>query len=209
MANEVDQIAPPALPSGTVEYSPSYENQKLNVFRLFFNRLTNLISGLLSREPQGGGGKILYFPTALFFSTETQQVAVANTAQAITLNNTYIGKGISVVDGSKITVSCDGVFNFQISMEIDKPSANAAVAYVWIRKNGVDTAYSTHTYHISGSDAAVGAVWAFNYDMQTGDYIEMMFTSDSTDTELHAEAATSPHVGIPSVVAAVNFVSNY
>ena len=209
MANQIDQIAPPALPVAANAYTQMYENQKINVFRLFFNRLTNLIGALLDRGPQGGGGKVLYFPTALFYSTETQTVAAVNTAQPITFNNTYINKGISVVNDTRITVASDGVFNFQLSCELDKKSGSGAIAYIWIRKNGTDQPYSTHTYHLSGSDAALEANWNFNYDMVAGDYIEMMFVADDDDVIISSIAPTSPHVGIPSAVMAVNFVSNY
>lgn len=207
MANELDTPQPPVLPTPSSAYSPSVFIQKDNVLRLFFNRITTILRNILS--PTEFGGKFLYVPLGLFYSTQSQQVATANTAQAITYNQTYITKGVSIVDNTKIKVDNDGVYNFQISLEFNKQSASSAVAYVWIRKNGVDTQYSTHTFHISGSDAALEANWVFNYDMVAGDYIEMMFTSDDTDVLLFSEAPTSPHVGVPSVVAAVNFVSNY
>ena len=43
---ELSKIAAPNLPLATREYSPQYINQLNNVFRLYFNRLDNLISQL-------------------------------------------------------------------------------------------------------------------------------------------------------------------
>jgi len=207
MANQIDSPQPPVLPTPSQNYTSSVFIQKDNVLRLFFNRITTVLRNILSSTEYGG--KFLYVPVGLFYSTQTQQIATVNTPQAITLNQTYISKGISIVDNSKIKVDNDGVYNFQISLELDKQSASSAIAYVWIRKNGTDTQYSTHTYHLSGSDAALEANWVFNYDMVAGDYIQMILLSNDTDVFLSSEAQTSPHVGIPSVVAAVNFVSNY
>ena len=201
MPNSLQNPEPPSLPD------PSTGLAFSNVLRLFFNRITSVLRTLLS--PTENGGKFLYVPTALFYSTETQTVAAVNTPQAVTFNNTYISKAIRIVDDTKITVDVDGVFNFQLSCELDKQSASGAIAYIWIRKNGTDQPYSTHTYHLSGSDAALEANWNFNYDMVAGDYIEMMFVADDNDVIISSIAPTSPHVGIPSAVMAVNFVSNY
>lgn len=200
MANNLNIPEAPVLPSPAEGFIFS------NILRLFFNRLVSSIRILSSASDFGG--KNLYFPNGLFYSTQTQSVSVADTAQAVTFNQSYLSNGVSVVDSTKVTVGHTGIYNFQLSCELNKPSADPAIVYLWIRKNGVDTEYSTHTFHISGSDASVGANWIFNYDMQATDYIEMMLASDDTGTELQAQAPTSPHVGIPSAVMVVNFVSN-
>jgi hypothetical protein len=205
MSNRLQQVQPPALPHATPAYQQMVEEQNKSILRLFFNRISALLSGLLSVED---GGKYLYFPRGLFYSTEDQTIAIANDPTPVTFNQVYIDNGVSLQNNSEIHVDADGVYNFQLSVQIDKTAAALREAFLWIRKNNSDIQWSTHKYAVSGSPAETIGVWVFNIDMQAGDWIEMIFTSSDTSVQLSAEAATSVHPGIPSAVMAVSFVSN-
>lgn len=206
MANEIDNVEPPALPLPTEEYNRPAADQSNNVLRLFFNRLTSTLNTLLSTDD---GGKYLYMPRGLFYSTTAQTAALVNTGYPVEFENTYIGNGVSIagVDSTRITVSADGVYNFQVTLMTDHTNSSDVTVWTWINKNGSDVAYGAKKQTIKGnSDQPI--YWNFSIDVESGQYIEMYWATDDTALSLHTEAATPPHQGIPSAVVAVSFVSN-
>ena len=207
MANEIDKVAPPALPFSGEQYDRPFFDQFNNVLRLFFNRLTSTVNTLLGTDD---GGKVLYMPNALFYSTVDQNAAATNTGYAVALENTYLANGITINGGTstQITTEVDGVYNFQLNLQLEHTTGSACALWVWISKNGTPVTYGGKRYTIKGNDF-FSVSWNFNIDMAAGDYIEMYWATDDTGLEVHTEAPTSPHPGIPSAVMAVAFVSNY
>lgn len=83
----------PNLPIGPLEYDQRYQDQLLNILRLYFNTLDNTFGSLLGVG--GGGGKYIRFPYGAFEDT-TVQTAPANTAQVMRLNTTTYSNDISI-----------------------------------------------------------------------------------------------------------------
>ena len=206
MANEIDKVAPPALPLAQDEYNRSVTDQFNNILRIFFRRLTSVVSEILNTED---GGKFLYMPRGLFYSTTAQTAALANTGYPVEFENTYIGNGTTIggVDNTRITVTSDGVYNFQVTLMTQHTNSSDATIWTWINKNGTDVAYGGQKQTLKGNgDKAV--YWNFSIDLTADQYIEMYWATDDTALSLHTEAATAPHPGIPSTIVAVSFVSN-
>ena len=206
MANELERPAPPALPLATETYDRPFMDQNSNVLRLFFTRLTNTIDNLVSTDD---GGKFIYMPRGLFYSTVDQTAASANTGYPVEFENTYIGNGISVggTDNTRITATDDGVYNFQVTLQLEHNNSSAATLWTWINKNGTDQPYGGQKNTVKGNDD-IAVHWNFSIDLTAGQYIEMYWATDDTQLNLHTEAATAPHPGLPSAVVAVSFVSN-
>ena len=206
MANELNRVEPPALPLAPEQYDRPYQDQSNNVLRLFFNRLIGLIREVISTDD---GGKFLYFPRGLFYSTTDQSAVAINTGYPVEFENTYIGNGVSIAgaDNTQITVAADGVYNFQVTLQTGHTNSSDAEVITWINKNGTDQPYGGQTQTIKGnSDQPV--FWNFSIDLTAGQYIEMYWATDDTALTLNTTAATSPHPGIPSTIVAVSFVSN-
>jgi hypothetical protein len=206
MANDIQKIEPPALPLAPSAYDQGYQDQSNNVLRLFFNRLIRMLRNVLSTDD---GGKFLYFPRGLFYSTTNQTAAATSTGYPVEFENTYIGNGVSIggVDNTRITVTADGVYNFQVTLEFRHTNSSDVTVWTWINKNGTDVPYGGQKQSIKGNaDRAV--YWNFSIDLIANQYIEMYWAVDDITASLHTEAATSPHPGIPSAVLAVSFVSN-
>ena len=206
MSNEIDKVATPALPLAPEGYERPYMDQNSNVLRLFFNRLVNSLNTLLSTED---GGKFLYMPRGLFYSTTDQSATVVNTGYPVEFENTYIGNGVSIAgaDNTQITVAADGVYNFQVTLQTDHVGGSDSTITTWINKNGTDQPYGGQQQTVKGN--SVHAVyWNFSIDLTVGQYIEMYWATDDTNLSLDTQTATSPHPGIPSAIVAVSFVSN-
>ena len=207
MANQIGKTEPPALPYPEAEYSVPFFQQFNNVLRLYFNRLTNSVNQLLSTDQ---GGKALYLPNALFYSTTDQTAAAVNTGYAVAFENTYLANGIEINGGSstQVTVSADGVYNFQITLQTAHTNSSAVQIWTWISKNGTPVTYGGQQQTIVGN-ANQPVFWNFSIDLTAGQYIEMYWATADLSLSLDSTAPTSPHPGIPSAIVAVSFVSNY
>jgi hypothetical protein len=109
---------------------------------------------------------------------------------------------------SEITVDRPGIYNFQFSGQLFSNNSSPKTAQVWIRRNDIDIGYSAHAYTDDANGAYLEVNWNFNIDLQAGDYIEIMWATTDTDLSFESVAPSAPYPGIPSVVMAVNFVSN-
>lgn len=206
MANELDRPEPPAIPLASAGYARANMDQKDNVFRLFFNRLTSTLGALLSTDD---GGKFLYMPRGLFYSTVDQAAVATSTGYPVEFENTYIGNGVSIggADDTRITVSADGIYNFQVTLQTQHTNSSDVTIWTWINKDGTDVPYGAQKQTAKGNgDKAV--YWNFSIDLTAEQYIEMYWATDDTALSLHTEAATAPHPGVPSAIVAVSFVSN-
>lgn len=197
--------SPPNLPLSPGQFDTRYQDGLNNVFRLYFNRISGTFQNILGPD----GGQYIDCPNGLFFNTADQTIAAINTAYPVDFSATYLNNAIALQTGStsKIEVTISGVYNFQYSGQIKTSSASDKNLYLWISRNGTDIGYSTHAWTFHDNNHYAEISWNFNIDLAAGEYIELKIAADSTAIRLDAEAATSPHPGIPSSVLAVNFIA--
>ena len=197
--------SPPNLPLSPYEFDSRYQEGLNNVLRLYFNRLSGTFQNILGPD----GGQYIDRPNGLFFNTADQTFAATNTAYPVVFNATYLNNAVALQTSStsKIEVSIGGVYNFQYSGQVKTTSSADKNLYLWISRNGTDIGYSTHAWTFHDNDHFAEISWNFNIDLAAGEYIELKIATTDTAVRLDAEAATSPHPGIPSSVLAVNFVA--
>ena len=206
MANRlVQRVQPPALPIPPAGPLKQYLDNLNNILRLFFNLVSNAVNSVFGDL----GGRFLDVPNALYFSTVDQPIAVVDTAQVVTFNQTYLESGFSIngASNSQITATYGGVYNFQFTTQIVSGSASSKTVYLWISRDGTDLGYTAKDIVLQGSSDVNEATWNFNLDLAAGEYVEMKWSSDSMDASLNSEAATSPHPGVASAVVTINFIS--
>ena len=139
-----------------------------------------------------------------FYDTTTQTAASINTAYGMTLNSVGFSRGVTIgTPTSRIYVDRPGLYNIQFSAQLDKISGGTAFIYIWLRHNGVDVDYSATQIRIQGNNAEIVAAWNFIQLMNTGDYFELMWSTDDVDCQLLATAASAPVPSIPSVILTV------
>ena len=157
---------------------------------------------LLSQAPPVEQRKAPRYGT--FYDTTTQTAAVINTAYAVTFNSTDLSFGVSTgTPASRIYVESEGIYNFQFSLQLDKVSGGVGLFYLWARINGVDQANSATQIRIQGNNAESVAAWNFVYRMNAGDYLELVWSVDTTDITIQAFAAAPPVPSIPSAILSV------
>jgi len=201
----VQKVQPPALPIPKESPLKQYLDDLNNILRLFFNLLANAVNSVFGEL----GGRFLDVPNALYFSTVDQSIAVADTAQPVTFNQTYLQSGFVLNGGtnSEITAVYDGVYNFQFIGQISSGSGSNKNVFLWISRNGTDLGYTARAFSLAGSGDIKEIVWNFNLDLAAGEYVEMQLAADSTNVTLEAVAPATPHPGVTSAVVTINFIS--
>lgn len=158
--------------------------------------------GEFGKEPQG------VFSHGSFFSTQTQTTAI-NTETIITYDNTDISEGVKL-SGNQIKVDYDGTYNIMFSIQLRHLSGGGGGsnenAYVWFKKNGVSIPNSATFLTVSKGDYGFMTVNLF-IPMKKTDYVQLAWSSTTSDMRLDALPASSPHPGIPSVILTVNQIA--
>jgi hypothetical protein len=151
-----------------------------------------------------------------FFDTSNQTHTSANTAKAMTLNQTppaagTEASGVSVVSSSRITVANAGVYNIQFSAQLDNSSSQDYDADIWIALNGTAVANSNTQVTVPGSHGGNNgnavAAWNFVLTLAAGNYIELMWSVENTSISLPTYSAVSPHPATPSLIVTVSQVA--
>jgi hypothetical protein len=140
-----------------------------------------------------------------FYDTTTQTATTINTAQAITFNTTDLSRGVYLgTPTSRVYVDTPGIYNFDTSFQLDKTAGGVGLFYLWFRLNGVDVPDSASQIRIQGNNAEVFSSLNYFFDLNAGDYVEIMYSVDDLTVEILAEAALAPHPGIPSIILTVS-----
>lgn len=211
MANIVPPKAP-NLPLGTKEYSQQYQDLFSNALRLYFNRLDDALSSLLSTR----GGQYLNIPYGAF-SDYVDQTAVANTATVMLFRTTDFANGVSVVSNSKITVAQSGIYNLQWSAQFNNTDTQEHDVSVWLRQDGpgagTDIPGSAGRISIpkvhGGIDGHTIVGWNYYVSLQAGEFVELWWsTPDALVTIQHLPAGVAPvRPSTASTVVTMTFVS--
>ena len=139
-----------------------------------------------------------------FYDTTTQTATTINTAKAITFNTTDLSNGVYLgTPTSRVYVDTPGIYNYDLSFQLDKTSGGVGNFYIWFRLNGVDVANSASYIQIQGNNAEIFSSLNYFFDLNAGDYVEIMFSVSDLSVELAAFAAAAPVPAIPSIILTV------
>ena len=188
-------VTPPNLPIAPAAYEQRYQDQFMNVLRLFFNRITTKINAPV--------------PHGSFYDTTTQTNPVANQVNLMSFNSVYDNGTQYAVkkDTTRIFITQTGVYNIQFSAQLDKTGGSASDVFIWIRVNGQNVPYSASKVVIDGPNSEIIAAWNWVLTLAAGDYIEIAWQSPDTNVILLAAPASGNIPEIPSVILTVTYVS--
>ena len=194
----LDQIY--ALAQQTSVSIAAAEN-KVNQALALVDNLTKAVEGLQMTPPQREFKGSRY---GSFYDTTTQVATVINTATAITFNTTDLSQGVFLSTTSRVMVDTEGIYDYQISIQLDKTSGGTAEFYIWFRLNGVDVTDSASQIRLQGNNAEIFSSLNYFFDLKAGDYVEIMFSVTDVSVQVAATAAAAPHPGIPSIILTVS-----
>lgn len=210
--NRFRPVVQPRLPAAPVEYSAQYQEQYINVLRLYFNQLDNLINALSGET----GGRYIRFPYGAF-SSDQDQTTTANTATLMTLNTTDFANGVSI-SSSKITVENAGIYNLQFSAQFQNANVALQDVYIWLRQGndgGGSSDITGSTGFVSipnshgGTDGHAIVGWNYFLSMAANDYVQIYWSTSSADVSIqyYPASGTPTKPSTASVVATLSFVS--
>lgn len=141
-------------------------------------------------------------------STGTYQVSPSQTTASTTITGTR---------ASKIVVEQPGLYNLQFSAQFVNTAVQIHDASIWLRVNSTDVSNTNSQFSVPNSHGGVDGhlIAALNLyvELQTSDYVELMWHSDNTAVTIQylppvAASGTTPDIpGTPSVIATLSFVS--
>lgn len=157
------------------------------------------VCGTFSYAPSTGGGSTASGIAGSWYDTTTQ-TTTANTATKMFCNTTGFENGITKKYDSNFEVSQAGRYNLQFSVQLDQSSGAGHHIYIWFRQNGVDIPYSASEVAIQGTVAESIPSWNYIFELNSGDYVNVMYSVTDAAVQLKAQGAISPVPGIPSVI---------
>jgi len=140
-----------------------------------------------------------FYSTGNYLNSSTTGInkfEITNTAEAV---------GISIVSGSRVTVSKSGVYNIQFSSQFSKTDAGNDLVDIWLSKNGNLEPWSNSRITVVGNNGTSLPAWNFVYSALSGDYFEMYWHSADIDIEvLSITGLTNPtRPEIPALILTI------
>lgn len=140
-----------------------------------------------------------------FVKTTDQVPTLANTANAITWDSSLTANGVSIgAPASRIVCANAGLYKFSASFQLTSSSASVKNVWFWFRKNGVDIANTSMITSLDSGTAIRTPSRSLFFSMAAGDYLELMFASDSVNCTLDNIAATAFAPAAPAAILTVN-----
>jgi hypothetical protein len=137
------------------------------------------------------------------YDTTIQINASTAAENIITINTTDSASGISIVDGSKITVSRTGVYNLQFSAQFDKTDSGQDTFDLWLKKNTQPVSWSNTTVDANNNNAKVVAAWNFVMPLVAGDFLQLAWWSSDAAMRVFATAAQAAVPGVSPALPAI------
>lgn len=141
-----------------------------------------------------------------FIKTSDQVPGAINTATAITWDSATIANGVSIDGGtpSRIVVANAGLYKFSAAFQLTSSSASVKNVWLWFRHNGVDVTSSALVTSLDSATAIRTPSRSQFFSLAAGDYIELMFASDSTAMTIDNIASTAFAPAAPAAILSVN-----
>ena len=127
-----------------------------------------------------------------------QTAASTNTAYALTFTEDLAEGITNGTPASRLVIDEAGQYSVTYSMQMASTSASTVRMWFWVRVNGTDVPKSAmeNTLHQNGSTLVVTK--SAILQLSAGDYIEVMWATNSTSGYLEAVAATAFAPATPS-----------
>jgi hypothetical protein len=140
-----------------------------------------------------------------FYSTGNYTNPFVTGVNIFNITNTGVASGVSVVSGSRITFSKQGIYDIQFSAQFHKTDAGDDEVDIWLSKNGTYEPWSNSRIMLHGNSAYSLPSWNFLVPANSGDYYQ--FYWHSSDPDMFLESKTGlidpPRPDIPSLIITV------
>ena len=148
---------------------------------------------------------------ASFYCSQVQNTTV-NTPTEVCYSLTLINDGF-LLEGdnpngfNEVVATRRGLYVFNYSIQFTSTNSSNSTIWVWLRKNDVDVPFSTSSWTISANGGRLVANRSFYFTLLEGDYLGIMWTSDSTNVHIDNPGATAFAPTTPSVIVDIHQIN--
>lgn len=136
-------------------------------------------------------------------------------AVPLEFDTAVIERGVRLVDSSKFYVDRPGLYNWHLSVHLHNADSQAHFFELWGRKNNADIPSSRFIYTVPSSHGGEPGTLIpsqnFWIQMEAGDYVEILWTSDNAGVTIAyhaAEVGPPAKPAAPSLLLTVNRVDD-
>jgi hypothetical protein len=144
---------------------------------------------------------------ASFYTTATHDAASADTAYAITWENTALANDkITIADSpntSRIVFGHTGTYQIDFSAELQSQNLLFKTIFIWPRINGTDIPFSTIVHSLRNANESAVVSRSGVFEVEEGDYLEAMFAVSNVNLWIEGTAATAFAPAAPSATIIV------
>ena len=140
-----------------------------------------------------------------FTKTNSQTPLLANTAYPLLFTNTQTANGVYIgTTTSEIYVDQAGLYSIACSVQVTSTNSSQKSVWVWLRLNGTtDFPNSARVASITLNNGYLVVTLNEVASLLAGDFIEIMYASDSTNVSIATVAATAFAPAAPAVILAM------
>jgi hypothetical protein len=186
---------------GTVQGFGTITNDELLYLQGCNSNIQDQIDSIVVANNEGFWGS--------FWSNNSQTIPSANAIIAVAFSAyDASSNAVQLVGTTQLQVLFAGVYNIQFSLQLTHTGGTSSESTIWIRKNGVDVPDTAGDVFMQSTATKLLPAWNYVLTLNANDYIQLMFSSDSTNTSLLAlPASTTPvHPAIPSAIMTITQV---
>ena len=145
---------------------------------------------------------------AIFAQDANITAAAANTAYAIQFDTPTFANDIALdpINTTRIVFGDGGLYRISFTAQISSSSGSTVNFRFWPRVNGTNVTGSTMVASLHNNGATIVVSRDSIFQFNTGDYLEAMWATDSTNGSLLAHGATAYAPASPSATMAISRV---
>lgn len=164
------------------------------------------------RDPDGSEFYFQRVPRlGVFFDTTTQ--TDGSGAVPMEFNTQALSRGVTLVDSTKIYVDRTALYEWQLSVHIHNDDNQAHRFELWGRVNNVEIPNSRFIYSVLASHSSDPGTLVpsqnFWLALNAGDYVEILWATDSTDVTISYHPAEAGKPVSPSLLLTVKEIAPY
>jgi archaellum component FlaF (FlaF/FlaG flagellin family) len=130
----------------------------------------------------------------------------------MSFNNTDVGgAGVSLVNGTKITVENTGIYNLQFSSQFNRTNSGTDTITIWFAYTGSSVANSATDVVLTGGASVNATVASWNYvlPMSASSYVQIYWSTPDTHVEMSTVGTrTLPtRPAVPSIIATLTQIA--
>ena len=140
------------------------------------------------------------------YSLTNQTNPVGSAVNKVGFDATSGGFGVFITSSSRIGVANNGVYNIQLSLQVDKTDAGVDQIDVWLMKNNSNVASTNRRMTLSAAGDKIVFSSSYTVILNANDYVEIAWSSADVDLFLYSEAAAGFYPAMPSALVNVQLV---